>query len=407
VTVPETSVAGKYHTYELRYYAGETLAKAVGGRFSVNEAFVGEEGEVPEVHEGWVEQVLEAGASAVSAKNNAEVARALAVKAKEAAEAANAEAQEAREEVAGNAEKAVAAAEEAEKHAIGAKVSEQNAEISADLAINANQEAGASMVNAQIYANSAVDAANMASSSAGKATLAKLDAETSQKKAATSEKNARDYAEDAALSKSRAITSELNANASKEAAARSEEQAKKYAEEAKKAAESAGGGSFVQPDWNQNDPTQPDYVKNRTHYETKEVVEILPETTVTASEETDGTAMLADNISVSVGESYSVFWNGAEYVCIGQDVSAMLGDGAVALGNVGAATGGTDTGEPFIILAFPTEGTGTNIMFLDGSSSVTLSIRGEQTTITPLPAKYLPDTVATKADIFGAMEASY
>lgn len=32
---------------------------------------------------------------------------------------------------------------------------------------------------------------------------------------------------------------------------------------------SSGGG--VQPDWNQNDPTAPDYVKNRTHYE--EIVE--------------------------------------------------------------------------------------------------------------------------------------
>ena len=392
VTVPETSVAGKYHTYELRYYAGETLAKAVGGRFSINEAFVGEEGEVPEVHQGWVEQVLEAGANAVSAKNNAEIARALAVKAKEAAEAANAEVQEAREEVAGNAEKAVAAAEEAEKNAIGAKVSEQNAETSANLAINANQEAGASMVNAQIYANSAVDAANMASSSAGKATLAKLDAETSQKKAATSEKNASAYAEAAALSKSRAITSELNANASKEAAARSEEQAKKYAEEAKKAAESAGGGTSVQPDWNQNDPAQPDYVKNRTHYETKEVVEILPECQPAYVEEEGFFQSANAAIVPAVGAACVVNWNGTKYDCVAQDLSAML-PGAVALGN-GSMWGLPNADEPFAIVVVEQDGTKACLALpLDGTTELTLSICQEQTAVVPLAGKYLPEGV--------------
>ncbi len=78
VTVPETSVAGKYHTYELRYYAGETLAKAVGGRFSINEAFVGEEGEVPEVHQGWVEQIIATGAETLAAQKKAEEAAKLA-----------------------------------------------------------------------------------------------------------------------------------------------------------------------------------------------------------------------------------------------------------------------------------------------------------------------------------------
>lgn len=33
--------------------------------------------------------------------------------------------------------------------------------------------------------------------------------------------------------------------------------------------ENGGGGSTTTPDWNQNDPSQPDYVKNRTHYSSK------------------------------------------------------------------------------------------------------------------------------------------
>lgn len=112
VTVPETSVAGKYHTYELRYYAGETLAKAVGGRFSINEAFVGEEGEVPEVHKGWVEQVIATGAGSLAAQKAAEAARDEADKrAKDALESANAAARSEQEskELAEDISKAVAA----------------------------------------------------------------------------------------------------------------------------------------------------------------------------------------------------------------------------------------------------------------------------------------------------------
>ena len=38
---------------------------------------------------------------------------------------------------------------------------------------------------------------------------------------------------------------------------------------------SSGGGASVQSDWNQNDDTQPDYVKNRTHYEEKAYVDYV------------------------------------------------------------------------------------------------------------------------------------
>lgn len=41
-----------------------------------------------------------------------------------------------------------------------------------------------------------------------------------------------------------------------------------------------GGGSSVQPDLSQNDPTAADYVKNRTHYVQSEQKEIIPPTSV-------------------------------------------------------------------------------------------------------------------------------
>ena len=41
-----------------------------------------------------------------------------------------------------------------------------------------------------------------------------------------------------------------------------------------------GGGGGVQPDWNQNDDTQPDYVKNRPFYTGDPVETVLVEESV-------------------------------------------------------------------------------------------------------------------------------
>lgn len=48
-----------------------------------------------------------------------------------------------------------------------------------------------------------------------------------------------------------------------------------------------------------------------------------------------------------LGEIYNVLWDGVEYVCVAQDMSAM-GEGFLGLGNL-AAYGGTGNDEPFII----------------------------------------------------------
>lgn len=55
--------------------------------------------------------------------------------------------------------------------------------------------------------------------------------------------------------------------------------------------EKALDNAQVQPNLSQNDPTAPDYVKNRTHYEGLQVVDIAPEQEVTF---VDGTAKIAD-----------------------------------------------------------------------------------------------------------------
>lgn len=45
----------------------------------------------------------------------------------------------------------------------------------------------------------------------------------------------------------------------------------------------SGGGGQVQPDWNQNDPTAKNYVKNRTHYVSRESKAVVPEQEITTA----------------------------------------------------------------------------------------------------------------------------
>lgn len=65
----------------------------------------------------------------------------------------------------------------------------------------------------------------------------------------------------------------------------------------------AGGGA----DWNQNDPTAPDYVKNRTHYAEEEV--IAERQTV----KRDTKAVLAHEFVE--GQTYEVIWDDRPYIC--------------------------------------------------------------------------------------------
>lgn len=70
-----------------------------------------------------------------------------------------------------------------------------------------------------------------------------------------------------------------------------------------KAYRGGGSGGGVQPDWNQNDSTQPDYVKNRTHYEESPYTDYVLNT--------DGTEIVGFSIP-EVGETVTVKINGVE-----------------------------------------------------------------------------------------------
>lgn len=104
---------------------------------------------------------------------------------------------------------------------------------------------------------------------------------------------------------------------------------------------------------------------------------IVPETTIALS---DGQGMLEGvKAPLTVGEKYTVNWNGTVYECTAQSFSER-----VVIGDVGGATGGDSTGEPFVILDGSLY---YMVMALDGAEEITVSIEG--LIFTKIPENYI------------------
>lgn len=146
----------------------------------------------------------------------------------------------------------------------------------------------------------------------------------------------------------------------------------------------SGGGS--QADWNQNDESAADYVKNRPFY-TGEPVEtlLMEETTVSFSLMAEG--IYSGNmpiIEIISGNTYNICFDDITYQCIAKTIT----EGTTALGNQRImSASSTDTGEPFLIVMNDTHPV---IATLDSSPSHTLSIRTIDNEIKQIDSKYLP-----------------
>ena len=163
---------------------------------------------------------------------------------------------------------------------------------------------------------------------------------------------------------------------------------------------SSSGGSSVQSDWNQNDNSQPDYIKNRPFYDAGTVLaEVLPETTIPFDFDasmggymfltTPGNEQL--DIWNSDWTEMTVVWDGTTYVSQAQYV-----DGMKCIGNVPFVMGTGDTNEPFMMFI----DSGFFIIFSlfdeipeDTSSAETkyhtISLSCEVPNIIKIPTKYL------------------
>ena len=149
-----------------------------------------------------------------------------------------------------------------------------------------------------------------------------------------------------------------------------------------------GSNVGVQSDWNQNDNTQPDYVKNRPFYtgDTEETV-LVEESTVTFANVSANIyyVSIPTTIEITAGETYKVSWDGATYERVCQSVT-----GYTVIGNLSIIGAGADNGDPFLISQLA-DGNGIEIYTLDTSASHTISvIRFVVSEVVKIDAKYLP-----------------
>lgn len=106
-----------------------------------------------------------------------------------------------------------------------------------------------------------------------------------------------------------------------------------------------------QPDWNQKDSTQPDYVKNRTHYEIGRTMrEIMPATEITPMDDGSGSYIAELDVSMFTAKEkqIAVTFDGVEYVC-----DCLNEDGAMAFGNLATLGESIESSEPFACVVVP------------------------------------------------------
>lgn len=130
--------------------------------------------------------------------------------------------------------------------------------------------------------------------------------------------------------------------------------------------------------------------KNRAYGETTTVKEVLPECQPEFNADWNG-FVFDKALEISVGEKYTVNWNGVDFECVCEKVEAD-GSAIIVLGNAGALMDGEDTGEPFVVISYPGD-QGTDFpaaaVSFDGSTTLTISIRQEVTEVKKISGKYV------------------
>ena len=152
-------------------------------------------------------------------------------------------------------------------------------------------------------------------------------------------------------------------------------------------------GGHPQSDWNQNDYTQPDYVKNRPFYTGDPVETVLVEESTVSFADKGGmyAASFPSTFEATVGETYKVYWDGTGYECVCVDFN-----GYITIGNLSVTGAGSDTGEPFLMLVVT--GSGIQIYTADTSASHTFSISAFDQEVVKIDEKYLPESAFTNAE---------
>ena len=160
----------------------------------------------------------------------------------------------------------------------------------------------------------------------------------------------------------------------------------------------------IQPDWNQNDPTQPDYIKNRTHfYKDKETVTLMEEQTVSFTViEGDIISQAASPVYIDLDadSTYIVKFDGIEYECV-----VKQSDFGLFIGN-GLFDGKEDTHEPFL---YGILGSEQGAWLYHGTEkNHTISVVMSRIEIQKIPKKFIPwDESNFKEPIYMSSSPNY
>ena len=144
------------------------------------------------------------------------------------------------------------------------------------------------------------------------------------------------------------------------------------------AGEGGGGGEpQLQADWNQQDSTAVDFIKNKPFGD--ENVSFVP--TQSFTDEVDG-ALLTFDLTPDIGTPLTIIYDGLSYPCEAGDFYGM----GVAAGNTDLLMGGTGDGSPLVMWA---QGQCV-VMAVEKNVPHTISVIGTKTN--KIPAKFIDRT---------------
>ena len=145
-------------------------------------------------------------------------------------------------------------------------------------------------------------------------------------------------------------------------------------------------------------PMDAKYLPDGVPYIAGGVVEVLPETTLTIESSAEGNIGITEPLDLELSGIYTVTWNGVDYKCITIDGALLGHPGEVFLSNKG---GDFDAGTVvFLIASFG------GIDAMDGSETVTLSIREGEETIKKMDSRCLPNVADIPAEWLAALKAA-
>lgn len=159
---------------------------------------------------------------------------------------------------------------------------------------------------------------------------------------------------------------------------------------------SGGSGSSKQGDWNQNDTTAADYIKNRpgAYMGDETIYDGTPTTALAGGQ---NYVELSPAFTLTAGNAYRVTFNGTAYVLTAQDKTAEVN--AIILGELTSDNNRDFTNYPFCIYQMGQLAA----LWTETAGTYTLKVESLGTVVVPLDSKFMPAGYATEAFVTNAI----